>query len=123
MATDLRVIVPDRPGLLATMCEALGNAGVNIDGLFGYPSEVGAINHVLVDDPAAARSALTGAGFEVSGEREMVIVPSVPDRPGEIARFVRRLADAGVNVELIYEATNSRMAFGADDLEKARAAV
>ena len=73
MATDLRALVPDRPGSLAAMCEALGKAGVNVDGLFGYPSEVGAINHVLVEDPGAARSALTAAGFEVSGERAMFI--------------------------------------------------
>ena len=122
MATDLTVRVPDSPGSLAAMCEALGNAAVNVEGLFGYPSEVGAVNHILVEDAAAARRALTGAGFEVSGERPMLVV-DVPDRPGEIGRLARRLADAGVNIQLIYEATNSRMAFGSDDLEKARAAV
>ena len=47
MATDLRVLVPDRPGSLATMCEALGSAGVNVDGLMGYPAEVGEFNNVL----------------------------------------------------------------------------
>ena len=122
MATDLRVLVPDRPGSLATMCEALGSAGVNVDGLMGYPAEVGEFNHVLVEDAVAARRALEGAGFEVSAERAVLVV-DVPDRPGEIGRIARQLANAGVNIDLIYEATYSRMAIGVDDLEKARTAL
>ncbi len=122
MATDLMLLVPDQPGSLAGILEALGNAGVNIDGMFGYPVEVGAVDHILVEDAAGARRALEGAGFQVSGERAMLVV-DVPDRPGEIAKLARRMAYAGVNIQLIYEATHSRIAFGADDLEKARAAL
>ena len=70
----------------------------------------------------AARRALEGAGFEVSAERAVLVV-DVPDRPGEIGRIARQLANAGVNIDLIYEATYSRMAIGVDDLEKARTAL
>ncbi len=122
MATDLTVILENRPGSLADMGEALGKAGVNIDGLCGFPSEGKGLIHILVEDAAAARRALEGAGLEVHGERQ-VLVLDIEDRPGETGRVCRRIANAGVNVDLIYEATKTRIVIGADDLGKARAAL
>ncbi len=58
MATDLTVILEDRPGTLADVGEALGEAGINIDGMCGFPCEGRGRLHVLVDDPVNARRAL-----------------------------------------------------------------
>lgn len=38
MGTDLAISVEDRPGSMASVGEALGRAGVNIEGLFGAGS-------------------------------------------------------------------------------------
>ena len=122
MPTDLTVILEDRPGTIAKMGEALGKAGVNIDGHCGIPCEGVGVFHILVEDPVKARKAVEGAGFEVRGERP-VLVLDVEDRPGELGKMARRIADAGVNIDLIYLATGTRIVIGADDLEKARAAV
>ncbi len=122
MAKDLTAILEDRPGTLAAACEALGNAGVNIDGLCGVPSGGKAEIHFLVQDAAAARRALEGAGVRVAGERD-VLVLDVPDRPGAVGEIARRIANAGVNVELVYAATKTRVVFGVNDLAKARAAI
>ena len=122
MTKDLTVILEDRPGTLADMGEALGKAGINIDGLCGFPCEGKGIIHILVEDAAAARHALEEIGLEVRGERQVLIL-ELEDRPGVLGDVTRRIAKAGVNIDLVYAATNTRVIIGTDDLEKARAAV
>jgi len=122
MAKDLTVILEDRPGTLADVCEALGKAGINIDGLCGFPCQGKGILHILVEDAAAARRALEEVGLEVRDERQ-VLVLEVEDRPGAGGKLIRRIANAGVNVDLVYRITKTRVVIGADDLDKARAAV
>jgi len=122
MAKDLTVILEDRPGTLADMGEALGKAGINIEGCCGFRSEGKGVIHILVEDVVAARRELQQAGLEVRGERE-VLVLEVGDRPGALGDVTRRIAKAGANVDLIYLAANTRLVIGADDLHKARAAV
>jgi len=122
MAKDLTVILENRPGTLADVGEALGKAGINIDGLCGFPCEGKGILHILVEDAAAARRALEEKGLEVRDERE-VLVLEVEDRPGGGGKVTRRIANAGVNIDLVYRTTKTRLVIGADDLDKARAAV
>jgi hypothetical protein len=122
MAVDLTVILEDRPGTLAHMGEALGKAGINIEGLCGFPSEGKGVLHLLVEDGPIARRALEEAGLEVRSERPVLIL-DVVDRPGEFGSICRRLADAGINIDLVYLATNTRLVVGVDDLDKARAVI
>lgn len=119
MPWDIAVELENRPGTLAELGEAVGKAGVNLDGVCGIPCEGVGVIHVLVEDPATARDALTQAGITIREEREVLVV-DVTDRPGELGELTRRLADAGVNVDLTYLATNTRLVLGVDDLEAAR---
>jgi hypothetical protein len=121
MPTDLTIAgFEDKPGVTAAIGEALGNAGVNVDGGFGS-GKLGEI-HVLVDDAAAARGAVEEAGFTVAAEQEALVVEA-GDAPGELGRQARKLADAGVNIVSHYIASNNRLVFVADDVEKARGAL
>ena len=122
MATDLTVILKNVPGTFASLGEALGGAGINIDGICGFPAEGEGVVHLLVEDTAGARSAIEGAGHEVRGEREVLVV-DVQDKPGEVGRVCRALADAGVNLDLIYPTNRGQLVLGADDIEKARGAI
>jgi len=122
MTKDLTVVLEDRPGTLADIGEALGKAGLNIDGLCGFPCQGKGVIHILVEDAAAARRALEEKGLEVRDERQ-VLVLEIEDRPGAFGDLTRRIAKAGVNIDLTYPATNNRLVIGADDLDKARAAV
>jgi hypothetical protein len=122
MASDLTLVLENRPGTLADLGEALGRAGINLGGICGVPGEAGGLVHLLVDDAAAARKAIEAAGMTVRGERP-VLVTNVQDRPGELGRICRRLADQGINIELIYLATGTRLVLAADNLDKARAAL
>lgn len=121
---DLRVILKDAPGALAALGEALGERSVNVEGGYAVTAKGKAVAHVLVDDGARASAALEDAGFVVDGMRDAIsIYVSGEDRPGVLGRYARRIADAGVNVERCYLATNSRIAFVTDDNAKARAAL
>jgi hypothetical protein len=122
MATDLTVRLQDRPGMLAGACQALGAAGVNIEGICAYPAGTAGQVHLLVADGAGARTALTDTGHEVVSDRD-VIVTAVEDRPGAAGELLRKIAEAGVNLELVYLAAGTRLVIGADDLEKARTAM
>jgi len=122
MTKDLTVILEDRPGTLADVGEALGKAGINVEGGCGFPCEGEGVLHILVEDAAAARRALEEVGLEVRGERP-VLVLEIEDRPGALGEVSRRMANAGVNIDLVYLAANNRLVIGADDLDKARAAV
>jgi hypothetical protein len=58
----------------------------------------------------------------VTREREVVVV-DVEDRPGVLADLTRRIARAGVNLDLVYVATRNRVVFGAADVTALRAAL
>jgi hypothetical protein len=121
MAKDLTVELQDRPGTLADVGEALGNAGVNIDGGCGAATGGRADLHILVEDPGGARKAIEGAGLSVTNERDVVVL-DVTDKPGELGAIARRMADAGVNIDLVYLNARGQLVLGVDDLEKARTA-
>ena len=121
MAKDLTITgFEDRPGINAAIGEALGRAGINIEGTFG--SGKSREIHVLVEDTAGARRTVEEAGFTVADERD-VLVLDVENTPGAWGEAARRIADAGVNIDVHYIATNNRIVVVVDDLEKARAVV
>lgn len=119
VATDLAVTLPeDRPGMLAKAVNAVGTAGINIEGY----AEMEGVVHVLTTDLGATRGALEAAGFKVVKERQIVLV-QVEDQPGSAAGIFRRIADAKVNIRFSYLATRNRLVIGTDDLEELRAAL
>ncbi len=116
MATNLTIRLLHRPGTLAEASEALGRAGASIVGGCGYVCESGeGVFHVLVTDTERARRSLMDAGFEIQTERQVVLVP-VSNAPGEGARLLRRIGDAGLNLDLVYMAADGRLVLGADDV-------
>ena len=120
MATDLTISVDDRPGGLASVGEALGAAGINIEGLLGIGMEGRGIIHVCVQDGMGARKALEGAGIKVEGESEAILGDPVAgaDQAGTMGMMARQIADGGVNVRAVYLATNSRAVMVTDDNAK-----
>src|SRR5207237_2063247 len=78
--------------------------------------------HILVKHAEAARHALAISHVAVTREREVVVV-EVEDRPGVLADLTRKIAKAGVDLDLVYVATRSRVVFGAADLPALRAAL
>ena len=125
MATDLAVSVADQPGGLADVGEALGNAGINIEGLCGVGLGDRGVIHILVEDGAAARAALEGAGLNVESEAEAIVsaIPGDVRTPGTLGKMARAVAAPGVNMRAVYLATDNRAVAVTDDNAKALAAL
>ena len=125
MAKDLTVVLQDRPGELARLGQATGEAGVNIQGMCAFTGEGRGIIHILVDDAkaAVARKALEDTGMGVADEREVLVV-DVEDRPGTLGELARTLGEAGVNIELVYTIFGGvKLVIATDDIDSARAAL
>jgi hypothetical protein len=78
--------------------------------------------HILVPHAEAARHALALSQLAVHREREVVVV-EVDDRPGVLADLTRRVARAGIDLDLVYVATRNRLVFGSPDLDGLKAAL
>ena len=122
MTTDFTIGLVDRPGTLARASDALGRAGVNIEGACGYATDGQGVFHVLVRDAERARRALLDAGFEIQAERLVVVLP-IENRPGEAAGLLRRIADSDVNLDILYTTLEGQIVLGGSDVNAIRAAV
>jgi hypothetical protein len=122
MAVDLVIDIENSPGALARVAAAVSDAGVNIAAATCVGPGERAELHILVPHAEAARHALAISHVAVTREREVVVV-DVEDRPGVLADLARKIAAAGVNLDLVYVATRNRVVFGAADLAALRAAL
>ncbi|HEY7399043.1 MAG TPA: ACT domain-containing protein [Gaiellaceae bacterium] len=120
IAFDLVIEIENEPGALARVAAAVSDAGVNL----AAATCVGAADrvelHLLVPHAEAAKHALAISHLGVSREREVVVV-EVDDRPGVLADLTRTIAQAGIDLDLVYVATRNRLVFGAADLAGLRA--
>jgi hypothetical protein len=125
MSTDLTVVVDDRAGQLAHLGEALGDAGINIEGFCTTTQDGIGIVHVLVENAMVAQNALILADLKVEGESDAVVVDLTDeaDRPGALGRMAGRVASAGVNISVAYLATKNRGVLVTSDNEKTREAL
>jgi len=122
MSVDLVIEIENTPGALAGVAAAISDAGVNIAAATCVGAADRAELHILVPHAEAARHALAISHLAVSREREVVVV-DVEDRPGVLADITRKVAGAGVNLDLVYAATRDRLVLGATDIEALKAAL
>ena len=122
MAFDLSIELDNTPGALAGVAAAISDAGVNIAAATCIGTGERAELHILVKHAEAARHSLAISHLAVNHEREVVVV-DVEDRPGVLADLTRKIARAGVDLDLVYVATQNRVVFGAKDLAALRVAL
>jgi hypothetical protein len=122
MAYDLVIEIENSPGALAEVAAAISDAGVNIAAATCIGSGERAELHILVPHAEAAKHSLAISQLAVTREREVVVV-DVEDCPGVLADLTRKIALAGIDLDLVYVATRNRVVFGAGDLVALRSAV
>jgi hypothetical protein len=115
MSVDLVIDIENAPGALAQVATAISDAGVNIAAATCLGPGERAELHILVPHAEAAKHALAISHLAVTREREVVVV-DVQDRPGVLADLTRKIARAGVDLDLLYVATRNRVVFGSPDL-------
>jgi len=117
---DLGIRLEHRPGALAEMGEALGTAGVSVEGGGGFVVDGKATMHFLFEDGAKARAALEAAGIEVLEDREVLVQRLDQGTPGQLGRIARAMSDAGVNIEVLYSDHENQLVLGVDQLARGR---
>jgi hypothetical protein len=100
--------------------QALGQAGVSVEG--GGMFLVGNIGvaHFLVADQQAARAALAAAGLKVVACRDVLSLRLNQDEPGQLGKLTAAMADVGVNIEVLYSDHDHQLILLVDDLDTAR---
>ncbi|HTK57977.1 MAG TPA: amino acid-binding protein [Sphingomicrobium sp.] len=119
---DVAIELPGRPGSLARFGEALGAAGVSLEGGGVFTVDGVGYAHFLVEDGEAARTALDLAGLGMATVRPVLIRRLKQDVPGQLGAIGRALADAGVNIETQYSDHANRLILVVDDMEAAERA-
>jgi hypothetical protein len=119
-AVDLK----NQPGELARLCEAMASSGINLV-LSAVARGDGGTVVFIADDEASAQATLQDAGIGYAMRPALTI--RMENQPGTGAATFRKLADAGVNADLLLPVRVSDEVFFAvicvDDQDKARHAL
>jgi hypothetical protein len=118
---EFRISLPNQPGQLALVGEAFSRRGVNILTV----AAIGAANPavaLVADQEDIAREVLEEMGL--SFQEVELLTLNVPNRPGELSTFAKKLGDARINIESIYllEASGeeAKVALTVSDAAKAK---
>lgn len=118
---DLTIRLENRPGALAEMGEVLGAAGISVEGGGGFVVGHDGVMHFLFEDGEAAAAALRQAGINVVAINEVLVQRLKQEVPGQLGKIARQMADAGVNIEVIYSDHDHQLILVVDDMEKGKA--
>lgn len=88
------------PGMLAHIAKVLGDAQVNILALLTTTSGREGLTHLIVDRSDTAKKAFAGAGLAYS-EADVLLL-ELPNTPGALAKFARKVAQEDINITLGY---------------------
>jgi hypothetical protein len=118
-AWEYSLSVPHRPGSLASLGEALGKAGINIEAIDAHAFRgQGFVRLVVTDRRAEAiLRRFASVGFAIESECE-VVIESLDDHPGSLGERALQIADQGISLTSLHVATGSRIVMGADDLDE-----
>lgn len=114
---DLEIHMANEPGQLALMGDALGAAGISVEGGGMFLSNGVGVAHFLVSDGPSATQALTDAGLDVAACREALVQRLDQETPGQLGAFCGAMAAAGVNIEVLYSDHDHQLIVLVDDVE------
>jgi hypothetical protein len=107
------VTVPNRRGEAARILESLSKSGVNLLAFSGFPSGGGRsqVDFIPVKTPAF-RVAARRAGLRLKQKKTGFHIQG-GDRPGALARILKKLADIKINVTAVDAACAGKGRYGA----------
>ncbi|MFM2477549.1 hypothetical protein [Celerinatantimonas sp. MCCC 1A17872] len=121
---DLCIIQPQTPNLLIKIGQALGQSGINIEGLSLSSLQESSIVHLLVMDEKIAISALQEHHIAIESFSDVFILfkdqKQVTGKPGSFGSICQLLYKNGITIKFGYPAENNRFVFGVDDIEKTK---
>ncbi|MCW0456462.1 ACT domain-containing protein [Xanthomonas sacchari] len=118
---DVEIHLEDRPGALSAMAQALGAAGISIEGGGVWRVDGRAVAHFLFDAAAPASETLRAHGFHVAAEHPVVSLRLDQDTPGQLGLLTGMLGAAGINIAVQYSDHHGHLILVVDDPAGARA--
>lgn len=117
---DVSIRLKNRPGALAEMGETLAAEGISIEGGGAWIADENGIAHFLFADGEAARSTLIKKGIDVIKVSDVLVQRLKQDVPGQLGKITRAMANAGVNIEVLYSDHCNQLILVVDDYEKGK---
>ena len=115
------IVADDKVGLLADISYILAKANINIESLNVDVVGGKAVIMLSLKDDAKARSALEASGYKVSSENTVVV--KLEDKPGELSKITRMLADNKINITNVLmvsrDSKNTVLSISVDNVSKA----
>jgi len=118
MATEFTVLLEDRPGALADLAEVLAKSAINIVAIHATPCPTSGIVQFITSNPDATVAALGEARIDYT-VREVLLL-SLVDQPGSLARLARALGNADININSLYITMAGQIVLDVSDLRKAQ---
>lgn len=97
---QLSVFLPNRPGVMASACSILSEAGVNILAMAVHDTVDNAVVRIIADQPTKAVLLLEQEEFYVT-EQDVVVI-ELENRAGALTRIAQSLAEADININYAY---------------------
>lgn len=104
---EITVTIRDEMSMLATIAEALGGAGVNIEAISAETMDGKAVIRIITNDSRSATRALAHLPKIKISEAETIVV-RLPNRPGELGKIARKLSKYRINLESLYIVSKER---------------
>ena len=122
MVKQISIFLENRKGQLAEITELLANADINLMALNIAEAADYGLLRLIVKETDKAQAVLKEAGY-ITQTADVVGV-HVPDEPGGLARILKKLQDADVDISYMYSVFSLKegqayLIFKADDCEKA----
>ena len=102
---QITIFVENKPGEMATVCEILAAAGINIRALYSAIESHAGVIRLVPEDVEAAIAVADKAGMLYHVTDALLI--EVDDVIGEAARITRRLAHGAVNIDCMYASASA----------------
>ncbi|MEO1289950.1 MAG: amino acid-binding ACT domain-containing protein [Chloroflexota bacterium] len=115
---DLAIRLPNHHGALALMGETLGRAGISIEGGGAWVVNDVGVAHFLFENGELAQQALEEAGFTVLACQRVLVQRLRQDEAGQLGKLTRKMAEAGVNIEVLYSDHDHQLILVVDDYDK-----
>ena len=97
---QISVVVADEVGRLAQVADAIKDAGVNITALAAWTEGPAGHLMAITSDNDKACAAVTP--LVDSCEFNEVVCVCLPNEPGQLGAVARKLADAGIDIKMVY---------------------
>jgi hypothetical protein len=97
--------VKNRTGLLSEIGNLLTNAKVNITGLCAWGMDNTAFFMLTTSSNAKAKKALSQ--LKVTVNEDDIITAEIPNKPGELEKVSKKIADAGIDIFYLYGTAGS----------------